>query len=69
MPLGGGTSSRRAGIRALPELHPSKAGLEVLSGRILRARNPGLKPWAMVYSRFAARSDRVLDYHESSLRG
>jgi hypothetical protein len=26
--------------------------------RRLRTQNPGLKPWAMVYSRFAAESDR-----------
>ena len=32
-PLGCGTSSRRAGTRALPDLHPANAqGLEMLSG-------------------------------------
>jgi hypothetical protein len=40
--------------RANWELHSASAGLEVLSGRIYYPRNPGLKPWAMIYSRFAA---------------
>src|ERR1700736_2581682 len=30
--------------------------------------NPGLKPWAMVYSRFAAESDRHLCYDIQPLR-
>jgi hypothetical protein len=29
-----------------------------LSGRFICPRNPGLKPWAILYSRFAAKSDR-----------
>jgi hypothetical protein len=37
---------------------PRVAGLRMLSGRILDASYPGLKPWAMVLSRFAAESDR-----------
>ena len=32
-----------------------------LSGRFQCLLNPGLKPWAMVLSRFAAKSDRLLE--------
>jgi hypothetical protein len=46
----------------LLELHPASAGLEVLSGRALGARYPGLKPWAIIYSRFAAKSDSLLGF-------
>jgi hypothetical protein len=41
------------------DLHP-RSGLEMLSGRIMNRPNPGLKPWAVLYSRFAAKSDRLL---------
>jgi hypothetical protein len=45
---------RQSSRNALSELHLATARLEMLSGRIYCLRNPGLKPWAMVYSRFAA---------------
>jgi hypothetical protein len=50
------------------ELHPAPAGLGLLSGRVLGASYPGLKPWAMICSRFAAKSDSLLGFHESQLR-
>ena len=40
-------------FRALSELHPATAGLGLLSGRVLGASYPGLKPWAMIFNRFA----------------
>ena len=40
---------------SLAELHP-RSGLKVLSGHILGARDPGLKPLAIICSRFAAKS-------------
>ena len=42
------------------ELHPASAGLGVLSGRLNYLPNPGLKPWAMFCSRFAAKPDSLL---------
>jgi hypothetical protein len=57
-----GTFSRCAGTRALPELHPHR-GLEMLSGRIRSISNPGLKPWAIIYSRFAAKESPLTSRH------
>ena len=52
--MGGGTSSRRAGTRALPELHPAKAGLELLSGRFLCTTNPRRPPVRRLVLGFSA---------------
>jgi hypothetical protein len=38
------------------ELHPPPRGWAPLSGRIHYLANPGLKPWAVMFSRFAALS-------------
>jgi len=47
------------------ELDLVTARLGMLSGRVLGARYPGLKPWPIIYSRFAAKSDILLDFLES----
>jgi hypothetical protein len=41
-----------------PGIAPANAAFKVLSGRIRAAQNPGLQPWATIYSRFAAKSLR-----------
>ena len=46
-------------LRAPFELHPAPAGLEMLSGRFNASPHPGLKPWAILYNRFAVKSDNT----------
>jgi hypothetical protein len=41
-------------------LHPKRTPRSPLSGRLNYLPNPGLKPWAMFCSRFAAKRDRLL---------
>jgi hypothetical protein len=40
-----------------------------LSGHLFLAANPGLKPWAMICSRFAAKPDSLLAYSRKPFHG
>ena len=45
---------------AITREQPKDASRPPLSGRFRATHNPGLKPWAVIYSRFAAKSDKPL---------
>jgi hypothetical protein len=48
----------RQSLDCVLRIAPRRARLEVLSGRTRPTHNPGLKPWAMMCSRFAAKARR-----------
>jgi hypothetical protein len=51
---------RSVGVLRSVRIAPRECGVEMPSGRISPRRYPELKPWAVLYGRFAAKSDKLL---------